>query len=265
MCRWPEQVRHPVPAPIPIPAPVPIPIPGELRLGEGDKGGARGEGRGPRARGAHLMAAARPRPGRSRGAPGSSGGGSRPAPGSAPCSPGRGPAPAGRRAREAPRAQPAPGTKGGAGREAAVPGGVRLAARRAPSAGGRQHLTLTPGLLFATFPSKIPLPAPTMPRALKGPQTPPGRVGRDGGGVGGGTPAALPQRTAPLVVTPVPDSGGAALVEAGGPASWKPGRGVLSHYGGFSGRLNGVRIRSSRPCPAQSCSLHRRVHSCIFC
>lgn len=56
-------------------------------------------------------------------------------------------------------------------------GGAASRSRRAPSAGGGYNVTLTTVLLFATFRSKIPLPAPTMPCALKGPRTPQGSGG----------------------------------------------------------------------------------------
>lgn len=50
-------------------------------------------------------------------------------------------------------------------------GGAASPPRRTPSAGDGYNVTLTTVLLFATFRSKIPLPVPTMPCALKGPQT----------------------------------------------------------------------------------------------
>lgn len=53
----------------------------------------------------------------------------------------------------------------------AAEGGAASPPRRAPSTGGGYNVTLTTVLLFATFRSKIPLPAPTMPCALKGPRT----------------------------------------------------------------------------------------------
>lgn len=74
--------------------------------------------------------------------------------------------------------------RAGAGPRAPLPSGVLLGGsvrqkegaasppRRAPSAGSSYNVTLTTVLLFATFRSKIPLPAPTMPCALKGPRTP---------------------------------------------------------------------------------------------
>lgn len=203
-------------------------------------------------------AAARPRARRSRGAPGSSCGGSRPAPGSAQCPPGSRPIESGFLG----------GTGAGPGRLlgrrlrlGARCGGCGVRPRRAPSAGGRHHLTLTTVLLFATFPSKIPLPAPTMPRALKGPRRP--RAGGGGSGRRKGPRAspALPQSrcprrpcagAAPWASPPSPRKEGAS------PLGWgcregRPPRPQRPPATGVSGCLVGAhrRVHSQRPAGLQ--------------
>lgn len=155
--------------------------------GEGTKAGrgAAPAGQGLEALEAHLMAA--PQAGGAptgRGAPGSRFRGSGLAPGSAQSPPGSRPIESGflgktwtGPGRVLGHLHPL-GVRSGSPRQK---GGATSPPRRSPSAAGGYSVTLTTVLLSAASRSKIPLPVPTVPCALKGP-----RANQGGGGWGGG-------------------------------------------------------------------------------